>query len=745
MSKKTKSAISLFKNLVNTGSNLNAIRNSMYDAFEIDSKNTVKWFEELSTQNKHPGWYNIENSLLDLLPKITEVNTKSGLKIFNNLLKPEFETVPAFLPFEKPTKRVKQNRHDFWQANQIIVKLFNIAPKEFLKATFELVLEYHDIPRRFKNKQIQDVYSTIWYYDDSHNEEISLLRSIEHESWQWASRDDPRITEIIQYLEKIPNSLALKILTNILLCKPKKYRKKLFELAITKLVFVDDCLHLFPKVLNSIKYYLSKSQIIELNNLVFMEKYPIEIVEQRKIGYQKFIAQSIPQKCRMGKIKNWLKNEAKDVTPTELMERPMVTSSYEKSKKSPRERFSELNLKDQETELTRSIQMISKIKTKDDKLDFLQNISVYINKKKSKVKKKFVLLLEPIVWELCQDPDPKEENLPDDGQIKHSLISYPTVRAYAAGNLLPLMWHNPTPKTLNLILKMAEDKHSFVRENVCRSLRYLAIADYDKSFELAKKFTQDNQRVNFFLADYMNFNVLRHPDDILCICETMVKNYVKTPDSSKYVQIMDYVTSLIVQLALKFENKKFEKLFNELLNNDTFDYEIKHQIIFTCKKDDILFKTSLKKKILGIYLKLLDSKNDKVWFDVEFFLLYTLVKNKKSFWPEIKPILSKLSKTKYNIDVKSYRDFYLISYIEEFWKEFPCEACDFIFNLYFSNPKLYHGYHRGRDTIELIEKLYKSQSVIDKNQKNIMDVLLEFIKAGWPEASMILKKLESNN
>lgn len=745
MKSKSKIAINLFKNLVKSGSNVNAIRNSMYNALEIDSKNTVKWFEELSTQHNNPGWYVIENSLFDLLPKITKINKKSGINIFNNLLKPEFEDVPDFLDIGKPSRRVKRNRENIWAVKSNILKLFHIAPKEFLKAVLELVLEYHEIPKPLKNKQIQDVYSGIWYYGNSPYEETNLLLLIEHESCEWLKNNDPRISDVLQYLEKTPNSLALRILTNILLCNPKKYQKKLFDLAINKIIYVDDCLELFPRIINSVQSYLLKSQIRVLNNLIFSIQFPIKLELEKKSKYQKFIASSIPKKYRTIKTTDWLQTEGKDVLSIQLREPPMVYSSIEESKKSQREKFSELNLKGQEEELTRSIDEISKIKTKEDKLDFLSNVQIYLNKNKSKVKKKIVIRLEPIIWELCSDSDPEGAHTPDTDQIKHSLISYPTVRAYAAGCLLPMMWHNPMPKTMSLVLKMANDKHSFVRESICRNLRYFAAIDYTESLKLAKKFTNDNERVLFFLTDYMNFNVIKHPDDILKICEIIIKKYEKRSGSLGYVEIMNFVASLVVQLSLTFENKKFEKLLYRLLDEDKFSYDVIHEIIFTCSKNEILFKTSIQKKVLDINLKLLDSKNDKIRSDAEFFLLHTLTTSKKSFWPEIKPFLTKLSKTKYAISEQGFRDFYIIPYLMEFWKQFPSESCSFIFNLYSTNPKLLHGYHRGRDTIELIGHLYKNRSISEKNKKNVMEILLEFIKAGWPEASMMLKTLESSN
>jgi len=230
LSENKKSAIKLFKNIVKSKKNVRAINDALENAFEIDPEESIKWFEELSTNPDYRFDMFVQHTFFDLLPKIVKQNKKGASVIFSNLLNPVLQDDLSF-PFETPSKVARRGGHDLWQANKIILELFREAPKEFTKVVFDLVLKYHNIPIDTQSDKILDVAATVWYHDNYVYEEIGLLKKIEGESIDWAEKGDDRVDEVIQVFQKESYSLAKLILVSILVANPKKISYRIIHIS----------------------------------------------------------------------------------------------------------------------------------------------------------------------------------------------------------------------------------------------------------------------------------------------------------------------------------------------------------------------------------------------------------------------------------------------------------------------------------------------------------------------------------
>ncbi|MGQ0794835.1 MAG: hypothetical protein ACT4N5_01450 [Nitrosopumilaceae archaeon] len=737
--KKNNTAFNLYKNIVNNSANIGAIPEAIKNAYKIDPEQSIKWFEKLTKEKKESSsWFYIQHAIFELLPEITKKNNKYAIKIFSNLLIPEFEEESSILPYEKPRKHVKRRWYAFTDANETIRELFILSPKEYLSTVLKLVLLYHQVPLKKKSMEIQDSYSIIWYRDEAHYEEVKLLKTIEREAVTWAHKSDPRLNEVIQTLEESNFSISVRILIKILRVKPKQFGHNLL-LLIPKIISTNDCLDLLPDVINDISQYLNKSEITKLNNFLLTVSIPKWLRKYASDSYRKYLLISIPEEYRNYNVKKWIKNIGKNAEEWQLRRPPQVFTTKHEPETQKR-KFTDLTDKEQEIEINKMIEATITF-TKDDKIKFLRNVEEFLNKDKKKIKKDVVLRLQPLIWAFCNDPDPEVDESPDDktGDI---LISYPTIRAYAASCLVRLSWHNPILENIEIIKKMSDDKVSFVREEICKNLRFLSEIDYPLCLNLAKKFLDDNWRVQFFIPDFLHFNVLKHTDDVYELCEKIIEKSGKSNLENKETPL-EFTISLITQMAIVFDKPKFNALFNKLVNDESYNYTVKHTIAFRCKDEKILFDKKLRNKVLTVYHKLATSTSSKIRSDAEFFLLYSIIQKNQSFLPEIKPVLQTLSDAHYDLSTSEFYKLNIVEYIEKFWKEIPDESAEYLHRIYLNNEKLAFNFHRSCAVIKLIETMYLSGKLSTKSQKLIFDVLLEFVKAGWPEASLVLKNLES--
>jgi len=729
-------AFNLYKNIVSNNTNANAIIDALKNSFQEDPVQAIKWFEELTKEKKNSSsWFYIQHTLFELLPEITEKNKNSAIKIFTNLLYPQFEESQSIIPGILPYRYPKRDMYDLTSANQKIRDLFRLAPKEYLSTVLELVLLYHQIPIHKKSKTIIDVGSIIWYRDPRDYGEIALLKTIESESIHWATKSDPKLNEILPILEASPYSLSVRILVKILLGNIKKHYQNLL-LQIPKIISTDDSIDMLPEVLTNIQRHLSKSQVEYLNDLLLNTKPPKWF--RRDVGsYRKYLLTSIPEKLKTSNTRKWITTNKDLFEELHIRQPPRVFTTI--SDPESKRKFSDLTDDEQELEIKKLLDLFPTFTKKDKKLEFLRNVEVFLNKDKKKINKDLVLLSEPCILKLCHDSDPDGIDIPDD-EIRSSLISYPTIRASAASCLMRITWHNPTKNKLELIKEMANDKHSFVREEVCRNLRYLSATDYPLSLKLVINFLTDNWRVRFFIPDFLNFNALKHTDDVCNISEKIIFTLGKN-ESPKSEALLEFTTSFIIQMSLLQNNEKFGVLLSKLVEDESYNYSVKHTIAFACKDNAILFNKKLRKNVLEVYHKLALHKSSHVRSDAEFFLLYSITRKNQSFLPEIKPLLGAFSKSHRDLKTDYYK-MNIIEYLEKFWKEIPDDSAKYLYEVYSNNEKLFFSFHRGRDVIKLIETMYKSTILSTNSKQKILNILLEFIKAGWSEANVALKHIE---
>ena len=741
------SAIKLFKNIVKSTKDVRAIINAFNGAYEISPTESIDWFKQISSNPNYKNDYYIRETFFKLLPKIVNEDKSAASQIFYNLLDPEILNHDISLANIAPRKNVRADTMAIYGAKLIITELFEKAPKEFAKITFDLILKYHDIPKKSQSGEILDVAATIWYEDNPPYEEVELLKKIEEQSIKWSENKDERVDEVIEVFDSEPYSLAKLILIQILLANPEKHFEKILKASNTILITVDDVQHFLPLCLHQIMPNCTAEQIEDINST--MLNHPIYQDEKgmEDIGERKFLLSAIPEKFRNTQIKTWLATTGKD---TKIMETrgergpPIVFSSVETPKEE--EKFDDLSEKNQEKIILQIIKSWENKTTKSEKINLLENIESFLQKDKGKLDDILLFQLEPIIQTFLNDPDPIENDvkLKDDQIGSSSLLTYSTVRATAAACLLRMTYHRPTSENIALCQKISQDTSSLVREDIAKNLRYLAFGNFQTSFNIAKKFLKDNHRVLFYLMDYVRFIVARYPDESFYFCDYFLNTRGKErpPDSRDFV--LENVTSITIHMALKQNNKKFSELFEKILRENSYNYVVKHTIAFRCKDKSLLLDDSLSNKILEVYDILFDSPDSSVRNDADFFLLHTIIDEKKSFLPEIKPILQKIADLNYDASADHFLRLNIIDYIGKFWKEIPEDSVKYIITLYEKNPNLVTNLHKSRDIIETMRDMFQSDLIQRNSKQKLISTLMQFVKSGWPEANQVLKIAETS-
>lgn len=748
MDKNEESAIKLFKNIVKTTKNINAITNALQGAYEISPDESIKWFKKISSNPDYKNNYYVRDTFFKLLPKIVNNDKKAASDIFYKLLDPELiNDNYSSLLITSPRKTARTDTMAIYGAKLIISELFEKAPKEFAKVTFDLILRHRDIPINSQSDEILDVAAIIWYHNNPTYEEIDLLKKIEEISIEWSENNDTRVDEVIKVFENEPYSLTKFILISIFLGNSKKYFKKLFDASTNILITVDDIQHFLPLCLHKILPNCTNEQIEKINSTmlthpIYQDENGVEDIEGRK-----FLLDAIPEEFQNENVKNWLATTGKNAKVMETRGKrgpPQVFSSYEESKEKEEEKFDELSEKSQEKKIHEIIKSWQNKIVKSEKINLLENIESFLQKEKGKLDVNLLVQLEPIIQTFLNDPDPEKDDveIKDDQIDSSSLLTYPTIRATAASCQSRITYHHPTPENISLCQKMSQDSSSLVREDVARNLRYLSFGDFETSLKIAKQFLNDNHRVLFYLMDYIRFITGAHPNESFYFCEYFLNTRGEEKPQESRDFIIDMVTSITMHMALKQKNAKFSQLFDKILNDNSYNYVVKHTIAFKCKDESILFDETLRDKVLEIYNALFDSPDPHVRNDADFFFLHVITKAKKSFLPEIKPILEKVVNMNYDTSADDFLRLNIINYVGEFWKEIPEDSVKYLITLYEKNPKLVTNFHKSRDVIKTMGDMFKSNLIKRESKKKLISTLMQFVKVGWPEANQVLKIAE---
>lgn len=186
-------------------------------------------------------------------------------------------------------------------------------------------------------------------------------------------------------------------------------------------------------------------------------------------------------------------------------------------------------------------------------------------------------------------------------------------------------------------------------------------------FDIARRLIQGRTPVPAHFADYL-YRIQDRPQACLYLCHLLFEARGRDADAPPLDEVMCAAVHITAHAALAKKHTGFSRLFWRIVRDDSYSYAVKHLIVLRCRS--FLADASLCGETLGAYYELLGSRDPRVWDDAGFFLLSGSLSGNRHCFPQIGPVLEKLSGIDYggrhNLMVME-----LVKYLAKFWKENP--------------------------------------------------------------------------
>jgi hypothetical protein len=290
----------------------------------------------------------------------------------------------------------------------------------------------------------------------------------------------------------------------------------------------------------------------------------------------------------------------------------------------------------------------------------------------------------------------------------HMMFYDAPIRAYAAPCLILLTYHDPSTSNKELVKQMSQDANSYVRGFICRELHNLYMKTPELSLTIARRYYQDNKLVRFFLHPFLTHIYLKDPHTASDLFLRIIDQYGKDNRSHDRNNLLTYIVPLIIHDSLsKNKHQEVADILNKILEGDNYNHLIKKELIFVMREDKFLLDSNKSSQILLYFEKLIQNSSKELIAEIDFFLLYNLVKNHISLYPKISNILKIISLTKFR-ETYGYDNLYhfqIIKYLQEFYSELKLDAVTYLYQLVDNNPFLLRPYH-AYTIVDLVRSLY---------------------------------------
>ena len=336
---------------------------------------------------------------------------------------------------------------------------------------------------------------------------------------------------------------------------------------------------------------------------------------------------------------------------------------------------------------------------------------------------------------LARDPDPRE-NDPDAGRGA-PIISEPTVRGLAARGLIRLCARTQDRSLLPEIESLSWDGINTVRSAVAEDVGILYAADADLACKTAVRYSADaDRRVLLHMPGALFLLARNHPADAL----SCIQSILSRREASE--ELADYISQALLFIALEKGLPRAWNVLWEVIDNVSIPAEIRRCMPFNLK-EGYLFRPSTQDKSLDIFSKLLDSKEKKIREAASFFLLASIgdggTENLLTLIEKIGPHLDKIAleigAVPYNPEIIET----LIGFLKDYWHLLPGRALDLLEGISRMQYASYEPVFMD-GTVAALNGLFRTLPD-EKDQNRCLAVLDSYVKAGWPDAMNLLRKM----
>lgn len=338
---------------------------------------------------------------------------------------------------------------------------------------------------------------------------------------------------------------------------------------------------------------------------------------------------------------------------------------------------------------------------------------------------------------LAGDPDPGEDAPSGFGGGEAEIDVYPTVRGLAARGLVRLCARTRDKSLLPAIKSLSEDRINTARSAVAEELERLFGVDADLARGIAVRYCADpDRRVLFYMPNVINLLAKKYPDDALAA----VRSILERREAAE--ELAEYLPHALLFLALTEKMQGARELLQEVLEDTRLPTEIRRGMPFALK-EAYLFWTRTQDDALGVFSRLLDSKEQGVREAASFFLLSSIGDAKAGDAATlIKKLDTHLDKIALETDERPYNSQIvgtLVGFLKDYWHHMPKRALVWLEKI---SGMPYAAYQPAfmEGTVAVLNGMFRSMpSESDRNR--CLTVLDSFVKAGWPKAVGLLREM----
>jgi hypothetical protein len=232
---------------------------------------------------------------------------------------------------------------------------------------------------------------------------------------------------------------------------------------------------------------------------------------------------------------------------------------------------------------------------------------------------------------------------------------------------------------------MTQDSNTLVREASVEDLAFLYQVNKVKAISIARKVLNDNERVRRRMACmFLPYLFAVERETCLEVCCEIVN--IQNISSIERDDTLRCAIDIICVGALRYDSSSYASVLDKLVADPTLKSKVKESIDFSCSKDEFTSNESTAMKLIRIYHELLLNSPISSRHQIGSRLLYGLVKNGLSLFPQIDPLLETLSKEQY--PQNSYH-VTIIDYLSKFGLNFPEQAAKYLKNITDGNSHLF--------------------------------------------------------
>ena len=722
--------------LLATTSNLGpAKRESVKLSSELTVEGKADWLLELSSNR---NTY-IRNGVVEALSKLIETDPEIVPDVFCNLFtyvetSDERTQLATHGTFGMTSTRRQDNYMIILGSGELFPELLEKNPAQMIISAIRIfeVFRKEELDK-YDGDVIED-HGYIWFEDSSFSDsrdEDKLLNCIRE--YLKNNCSDEQIAELIPIFKSTRLATFHSILLESLSQREKLFVNEIFQLLSNPKVYEISTLRKSVRTaIRKIHPLLTQAQIKRLLDLVmntkltdrelyegnkkdlnkaeFLSEFPENVLQMQHHEILDSFSRSSLEYKPLFQYNTGIRKAPEDIADTEPSPEDIITSNIDK-------------------QLERR-----------QKIDLLDTISEYLDKKTVELDKTKFSSIKEFLIRNKDDPDPQDNT--EDEKDSSLIAINSTIRGLVARCLVRLLYHSKDAMLVPMIKKLADDLTNEVRGEICGALNYLFYYDYDLTYSIAQQYSKDpDTRTQFFLRDVLALIAPKNPKHatliIINILNTLPTDYQK----------IHGIEGILIYLAFHKKENSAIDLLNKIVDEELFSSEIRRSIPFLLK-EGYLFKDEFQDKSLDLLYRMLCDSDSKVRYKATFF---TLCSRERDEYPDYIKYVNKIERHLDRIASEVDRQSWdprlievLVRFLEKFWDILPEKTIDYLEKITGEKIERYSAYQAvlAEESVKILTGLFQHPLLYEKNRKRCLNILDKYAMAGWEEALQLLSAME---